>query len=80
MLSSTHFLDETVQTMMNTALKGLCIYEAVFLKERSKDWSSKETKANLDQLRDLGQALKSNFLGKIKTYERVYNIEYQKYL
>jgi len=78
MLSSTHFLDETVQTMMNTALKGLCIYEAVFLKERSKDWSSKETKANLDQLRDLGQALKSNFLGKIKTYERVYNIEYQK--
>lgn len=78
MLSSTHFLDETVQTMMNTALKGLCIYEAVFLKERGKDWSSKETKANLDQLRDLGQALKSNFLGKIKTYERVYNIEYQK--
>lgn len=78
-MSPSHFTDETVQTIMNVALKGLCIYEAVFYHERNRtSWKSDETKANLDQLVELCKKLKQNFLSKLKSYEKVYHIEYQK--
>ena len=78
-MSPSHFTDETVQTIMNAALKGLCIYEAVFYHERNRtSWKSDETKANLDQLVELCKKLKQNFLSKLKSYEKVYHIEYQK--
>lgn len=78
-MSPSHFTDETVQTIMNVALKGLCIYEAVFYHERNRtSWKSDETKTNLDQLVELCKKLKQNFLSKLKSYEKVYHIEYQK--
>ena len=78
MASATAIQDELVQTIINSALKGLTIYEASFAKEAAKSWKSDTSKKNTEQLARLTRDLKNNFLGKIKSYERVYDITWTK--
>lgn len=78
MASATAIQDELVQTIINSALKGLTIYEAFFAKEAAESWKSDTSKKNTEQLARLTRDLKNNFLGKIKSYERVYDITWTK--
>lgn len=74
MASATKLQDELVQTLMNNALKGLAIYEAVFADEANKSWKSNVSEKNTAQLARLSRSLRENFIGKIRSYEKVYHI------